>query len=497
MATVIPFKGLRYNPEKAGNLAQVVTPPYDVIDAAAQDRYYKRHPYNIIRLEYGKTFPEDSETSNRYTRSAANFSAWLKENVLTPEAKPALYLYEQEFTVGGEKKIRSGFICGVKLEPYEKGIVLPHEETMPKHKADRLELMRACKANFSPIFSLYADKEKKVDLALREAVKGAAPDISFTDETGEVHRMWMITASDAINKVQQVMADKHVFIADGHHRYETALNYKKEREAQGGDQSENEAVAVTSSCCTTPDGNTCCSTDSESAYNYVMMTLVNLYDPGLVVLPTHRLIKNVAGLDKGRLVEQLQENFTVEEHLIAPDKRNFQELLKLMEKRGQACCCGRRQDPISECKSTENKAGAPGGQPQGVAPHSHVFGLYAGENKFYLLSLRNENAPSDIMPQEKSPAWQGLDVSVLHTLIIEKHLGICSEIRAKAEHITYSREEEGALDTVDAGEYQLAFFLNPTLVEEVTEVAGNGEKMPQKSTFFYPKLITGLVINRL
>lgn len=496
MAIVIPFKGLRYNPQKAEDLAEVVTPPYDVIDAAAQDRYYKRHPYNIIRLEYGKTLPEDNETSNRYTRSATDFSAWLKENVLPPEAKPALYLYEQEFTVGGEKKIRSGFICGVKLEPYEKGIVLPHEETMPKHKADRLELMRACKANFSPIFSLYADPGKKVDWALREAVKGAAPNVSFTDETGDAHRMWVITDVDAISKVQQVMADKRVFIADGHHRYETALNYKKEREAQGEDRSDNGAVAVTSSCCTTPDGNMCCSSESEPAYNYVMMTLVNLYDPGLVVLPTHRLIKNVVGLDKGRLVEQLKENFIVEEHSLTPDRNNFEELLRLLGKRGQACCCG-GQNPVPSCNSAEINAGVSDRQTKGATPHSHVFGLYAGENILYLLSLKNEKALTGMMPQEKSSDWQGLDVSVLHTLIIEKHLGICGELRAKAEHITYSREEEGALTAVDAGEYQLAFFLNPTLVEEVTEVAGNGEKMPQKSTFFYPKLITGLVVNQL
>jgi len=496
MATVIPFKGLRYNPEKTGDLAQVVTPPYDVIDAAAQDRYYKRHPYNIIRLEYGKTLSEDNETGNRYTRSAADFSAWLKENVLTPEAKPALYLYEQEFTVGGEKKIRSGFICGVKLEPYEKGIVLPHEETMPKHKADRLELMRACKANFSPIFSLYADKEKKVDSSLREAVKGAAPDVNFTDENGDVHRMWVVTDADTISKVQHAMAEKRIFIADGHHRYETALNYKKEREAQGGDWSGNGAVAVISSCCTTPDGNMSCSSESEPAYNYVMMTLVNLYDPGLVVLPTHRLINNVTGLDKDRLLEQLKENFTVEEYCLAPDRSNFQELLRLIEKQGQACCCD-GQNLVSGCNRDETKSSTSEDHTQRTAPHHHVFGLYAGENKLYLLSLKKEKALSQMMPQEKSHAWQELDVSVLHTLIIEKYLGICGELRAKAEHITYTREEEGALSAVDEGEYQFAFFMNPTLVEEVTEVAGIGEKMPQKSTFFYPKLITGLVVNRL
>lgn len=467
MAVVIPFRGLRYNPEKVKDLADVVTPPYDVIDAAAQESYYGRHPYNIIRLEYGKTGPEDDETNNRYTRAAAHFNTWLEEKVLVPEARPALYLYEQEFTAGGERKIRSGFICGVGLEPYEKGVVLPHEETIPKHKADRLELMRACRANFSPIFSLYADPEKEVDRALREAVKGAPPDVSFTDEKGEAHRMWVITDPEAIGKVQQAMADKRIFIADGHHRYETALNYKKEQEAQS--DSGNGAVAVTSSCCTGP----------EPAYNYVMMTLVNLYDPGLVVLPTHRLVRNVAGLDKERLIEQLKENFTVEDYPLEPDRSNFQEFLKLLAGRGQA----RRGDAPAAAN--------------GAAVHRHVFGLYTGEGRLYLLSLIDENSLARLMPADKSPAWQGLDVSVLHTLIIEKYLGIGGELRAKADHITYTREEEGALAAVDSGEYQLAFFLNPTLVEEVTAVAASGEKMPQKSTFFYPKLITGLVVNRL
>jgi len=226
MAVVIPFRGLRYNQEKVGDLAEVVTPPYDVIDAAAQDHYYKINPYNIIRLEYGKTSPQDSDTENRYTRAAADFITWLKQRALVADSRPALYLYEQDFTSRGEKKTRSGLICGVKLSPYEDGIVLPHEETMLKHKADRLMLMRACSANFSPIFSLYADPENRVIAALRE-VAGNAPDVCFTDETGETHRLWVINDPVTINTVQQIMADKHIFIADGHHRYETALNYKK------------------------------------------------------------------------------------------------------------------------------------------------------------------------------------------------------------------------------------------------------------------------------
>lgn len=491
MACVIPFKGLRYNPDKAGGLADLITPPYDVINAADQDCYYTRHPYNIIRLEYGKAFPEDSANSNRYTRSAECFKIWLKENVLFQESKPALYLYEQEFNLGGEKKIRSGFFCRVKLEPYEKGVILPHEETMPKHKADRLALMRACEASFSPILGLYADSENMVVSAMREKIKNTKPDVHCTDEDGDSHRMWVITDDRAIDRVQQAMADKRVYIADGHHRYETALNYKKERESCQGAYAGNNAVAATGSCCATPEGTMSCSLEYVPSYNFTMMTLINLYDPGLVILPTHRLIKNLKDLDVSRLVEQLKENFTVEEKdLLAPDRSNFRELLELMEKRWQA---GRHDSPASAtgCEPAEARLD------QAAFPRRHVFGLYAGENKFYLLSLKNGVNLLNLMPQEKSPAWQGLDVSVLHTLIIEKYLGICGELRAKAEHITYTREEENALSLVDSGEYQLAFFLNPTLVEEVTEVAGAGEKMPQKSTFFYPKLITGLVINQL
>ncbi|MFZ5650402.1 MAG: DUF1015 domain-containing protein [Bacillota bacterium] len=448
MATIIPFKGLRFNDEYVNNLADVVTPPYDVIDQAAQDRYYQKHPYNIIRLEYGKAYPGDSENNSRYTRAAADFHMWKAEKVLVPEKDPALYLYEQEFTVDGVKRIRTGFICAVKLEPYEKGIVLPHEETMPKHKADRLSLMRACRANFSPIFSLYSDPESAVITALREASQ-RHPDASFTDENSETHRLWVIMDTAAIGRVRQLMADRRIFIADGHHRYETALNHRAEREKEKAGPS--------------PSG-------IDPAYNYVMMTLVNLYDPGLVVLPTHRLVNNVGESDIATLPARIQDHFLLEEFTSASGKEDFKKFLAELAKRGQ--------------------------DPSGRSLHRHVFGIYLG-GRLYLASLRNENDLERLMQQGKSPAWQGLDVSVLHSLILEKHLGIDEELRARGEHITYTREEEGALAAVDRGEYQAAFFLNPTLVEEVTNVAGNGEKMPQKSTYFYPKLITGLVVNSL
>lgn len=477
MAVIIPIKGLRYNPRKIENMADVVTPPYDVIDAAAQERYYKRNPYNIIRLEYSKILSGDDDKNNRYTRAAKDYRDWLRESILIREPEPAIYLYEQEFQAGGENKVRSGITCGFRLETYEKGNVLPHEETIPKHKADRLKLMRACRANFSPVFSLYTDRENRIVGALKNVAKGTPPDINFTDDSGESHRMWVVTDPDAIGEVQRIMADKRIFIADGHHRYETALNYKRERETSGGADRGDTIISAAGSCSSAPGGAASTPAGFEPAYNYVMMTLVNIYDPGLIVLPTHRLIKNIKSLNTDCLIDQIKENFAVDEYDLQPDKKNFPQLLNMLEGRGFG--------------------DHPGGKPQNKDGHRHVFGLYTGNNRFYLLTLKDDLDLAQMMPAEKSPAWQELDVSILHTLVIEKYLGICGELRAKADHITYTREEEGALDAVDRGEYQLAFFLNPTLVDEVTAIAGQGEKMPQKSTFFYPKLITGLVINQL
>ncbi|MCL6477587.1 MAG: DUF1015 domain-containing protein [Peptococcaceae bacterium] len=352
---------------------------------------------------------------------------------------------QREFTAGGRTVVRSALVCAVRLEPYERGIVLPHEETMPKHKADRLELMRACRANFSPIFGLYADPDTTVTAVLRNAAGKRPPVAAFTDETGEVHRLWAITDGIAVSSVQRIMADRRIFIADGHHRYETALNYRAEAGAAGGGA-------------------------DDPACNYVMMTLVNLYDPGLVILPTHRLLKNISATDLSSLPYRLRVNFRLEEFPLAPGKENFGSFLNDLAVRGSG--------------------------PAGPYTHRHVFGIYCG-GRLYFATLKNEENLATLMPPDKSPAWQGLDVSVLHCLVIEKYLGVDDELRARGEHITYTREEEGALLAVDRGEYQLAFFLNPTLVEEVTTVAANGEKMPQKSTYFYPKMITGLVINSL
>jgi uncharacterized protein (DUF1015 family) len=461
VANVVPIRGLRYNPGVA-DFTDLVTPPYDVIDAAGQDRYYRKHPRNIIRLEYGLEYPGDNNENNRYTRAAGYFTDWRHKGILVRDEQPALYLYRQEFSVRDTHLVRSGFICGVRLEPYENGVVLPHEETLPKHKADRLALMQACRANFSPIFSLFADPEMAVERLLAGAAPGE-PDAGFTDEDGQIHRLWVINDPGVIAGVQTAMTGKTIFIADGHHRYETALNYSLERRKEDPNPA------------------------SDRPYNFVMMTLVNLYDPGLVVLPTHRLVKNITRKEQDELLEKLETEFAIETFPLDDHGVVLQSVLELMALRAGL------PGPVSSRDITKNKTGVNSQPPR----HKHVFGLYAGEDLLHLLTLKHGVDLSNLMPRDKSAAWRGLDVSVLHRLILERHLGIGSEQLSSGANLAYTRDEKEAIGGVNRGDYQLSLLMNPTLVEEVMAVAGNGEKMPQKSTFFYPKLITGLVINKL
>ncbi len=432
MAGIIPFYGVRYNLDRVNNLTAVTTPPYDVIDTTAQERFYTQHPNNIIRLELGKKYSDDNEESNRYTRAAATFKNWLAEGILVHEDKPAIYLYQQEFKAYGQTRIRTGFIAGVQVEDYATSTVLPHEETLPKHKADRLELMRAAKANFSPIFGLFADPEHRVAEVFRTAVGQLTPDAEVTDQDGVINRMWVVTAEDALRQIIGIMGEKTIFIADGHHRYETALNFSKEMTAKG-----------------------------EPGYNFVMTALVNLYDEGLVVFPTHRLIRNVTGFDAVKLLDDLRQDFAVT-LLDLPQNNTLTDFLNQLFAKGE------------------------------TAP---TFGLYLGANRFYLLTLRDQQVLEQAGNPKRSAAWNHLDVAILHTLILETKLGIGSRQRADESNLTYIRDEEAAIAAVDSNEYQLCFFMNPTKVEEVTAIATGGEKMPQKSTYFYPKIITGMVIN--
>ena len=432
----MPIRGVRYNPETAGSMSDLMTPPYDVINEAEQLRFYNKNPYNIIRLEYGEIRTTDDVNDNRYTRANAFFTTWLEQNVLIHQDKPVIYLYAQEFTVDGQRLTRSGFMAGVGVEEYHTGTILPHEETLSKAKADRLELLRHCRANFSPIFGLYDDPCLTVE-AIAQRYKQNAPDIDFTDENGEKHSAWSVSDSKDLETIITSFTNQRVYIADGHHRYETALNYHREMQEKG-----------------------------ENGYGFTLMTLVNLHDPGLVILPTHRMVKNVVDFSPNDFLARLSGHFSLTQ-INLPDSDRGAVIAAELE-------------TIA-----------------GMLAEFNAFLLYLGQGQLYRLThpRNTENQTMSSRFPDYSPAWHKLDVAVLQGLILEDLLGIDREARASGTNLAYARDEVGALDRVDSGEFQAVFYLNPTLVREVTEVAAAGDKMPQKSTYFYPKLITGIVIN--
>lgn len=432
MADIIPFVGLRFNPGKYSNPAAVMTPPYDVIDEQAQTRYYAESPTNIIRLELGLIFSDDDESNNRYTRAKKYLDKWLEDEVLLPEDKPSLYVYQQEFGVAPNTIIRNGFICGLKVGEYGEGNVLPHEETLSKPKEDRLKLMHATQSNFSSIFGLYSDPDMRVEKLMSESIKGRQPDLEVVDEANEIHRIWVVDDERIVSATVNVIKDRQIFIADGHHRYETALQYSKDMKQAG-----------------------------HEGYDYVMTTLVNLYDEGLVVLPTHRVVKGIPNLNLDHFLASLTEVFDAEE--FGPSTR-LSDMLKELGKRGAK---------------------------------KHVFGLYTQDKVLRILTIRNMNQAKGLLSKHMSGAWKKLDVALLDNLVLARTLGINEDNRKQQDNLSYTRDEDRAIQQVDEGSYQMALFLNPTRVEEVVAVAQAGDKMPQKSTYFYPKLLTGVVINPL
>ncbi len=422
MAEIRPFKALRFNTEKAGAIGELVCPPYDIISEEQRVAYLQRNPHNIIRLELPKG-------DHPYEQAGETLQKWLAEGILQQDEQEGLYIYEEEFTVNGLHTKFKGCIVRVKLEEFSKGVVLPHEETLSKAKEDRFNLMKATDCNFSQIYSLYMDPTHAITQQL-DALSEGTPVHELTDGDGVTHRLWIVTEPAAIAPICEAFADKKLYIADGHHRYETALNYRnycrEQKKGNGGEE-------------------------------YVMMMLVDMEHPGLVVLPTHRLVRDLPSFDAEKLLEGCKAYFTVsrEEHITEAEAK-----LKSLYEAGK--------------KS---------------------FAFYDGGEGYTLLTLKDEQILAQLLP-EKSAASQGLDVTVLHTLILEKIFGIDAENMAKQINLTYVKQFEEAVASVRNGSAQCAFILNPTKVTEIRDVAAAGEKMPQKSTYFYPKLITGLVMNR-
>ncbi len=439
MAKITPFKGILYSQEKIENFESVVAPPYDVISQSCQEELYQKSDYNIVRLILGKTLESDNNENNRYTRANKDLNDWLEKGILHQNGCECVYYYSQEYHFNGERKKRIGIVARVKLEEYSKGIIFPHEYTLSKPKEDRLKLTMACRANFSQIFGLFSDPQNIINsLIENEVEKESLTEVK--DSEGVVHTFGNILNKDAIKKIAYCMKDKKVYIADGHHRYETALAYRDEMRKQCGNSSE------------------------DKPYDYVMMYLTDMDSEGTSIFPIHRLLFNLDNFHSEQLLKSLEAYFNIQSFPFknSEEKNKMRDLvfqqMKLKEK-----------DQFSYC-------------------------LYFGTGSFYLLKLKaNPFAGDTTTPKEFSE----LEAFVLHSLIFEKILGIKKESIKNQECISYKKSENEAIEMVDSGKYQIAFFLNPTRMEQIKSVAGAGLRMPQKSTFFYPKLLSGLVINPL
>jgi len=427
MAHIVPFRGIRYDKEKVGDITNVVSPPYDRIYEREQSILYNRSPYNIVHITKGKPSPNDNG-ENVYTRAASYLAEWVKEGVLLRDERPALYFYHQQYTFADEQLTRKGVIALGKLEP-EK--VHAHEKTLKGPKEDRLRLLRACEANFGHIFMLYSDPTRTADKALQAAIAGKAPTIEAGDDFSNRHLVWQITDPEVIRQVQTALADKDLYIADGHHRYETAVNYMRECHKKGWKPAAPES------------------------FDARMMTLFNIDEPGMTIRPIHRMVHAVADFDPETFLTKAEEHFVVTRH------SSFAEM----------------------------EAAAKAGQKQ------HTFGCYTGEI-FATLALRDV-AIMDGLITDRSTDWKQLDVSILHTAILERLLGIDAKALEEQRNVTYTVEVSRGVKMVEEGKEQLFFLLNATTPDEVRRVADHGEKMPQKSTDFYPKLLTGLVFSKM
>ena len=428
MAEIQPFRGVLYNTQRV-KADDVLTQPYDKITLEMRDQYLKLSPYNLVRIELGKEESGDSESNNKYTRARDFYQAWLRDGVLRRTAKPALYYLEQVFDApdGSGQRTRKALIARVRLHRWDEGVILPHEHTLSKPKADRMSLLRACGSQQGQIFMLYPRPHLDLFLALPTA-RGVTALIS-KDEYGVVNKLWEIMDPIAIKAMQAVLRDLKFYIADGHHRYETALAFRDECRA---------AVAK-------PDPN--------APHEFVMATLVDMSDPGLVVLPTHRTVANLDQFDPRLFRKQLAENFSID------PQPTLEKLLAAMK------------------------------------DGKHFMGMCDADG-FALLKPKGFDALRPLFAK-KPPLWDTLDVAILHVGILEALLGI-DEVRLREEaNVVYWRDPKEPAELVRTGKAQLAFFLNPTHVEEVKAIADAHSRMPQKSTDFYPKLLSGIVINDL
>ncbi len=433
MPEIQAFRGLRYDLGHVGSLSDVVAPPYDVIGPALQEELYKKHPANVVRLILNRDEPGDSDVNNRYTRAAQFLRNWRSEGLLFSEPHPTLYVYHQTFETGGQTITRRGFMARCRLERFGEGKIYPHEETMSGPKQDRLMLTRACRANLSQIFGLFPDPNSQVQEMLEKAASGV-PALEATDHLGVMHRMWPVTDVSTISAVTGLMGGKPMFIADGHHRYETACNYRDELASHRGPL------------------------EAHDPANFVLMMCIGMSDPGLLVLPTHRLFRGTAGLTAAKLAAALGDCFEVR-------------------------TAGKGRDRAAEIwEEIETTAD------QGT------LGLYTQADDTWTLATITSAGRAKMaeLADEHSEDWRNLGVSILHRLVVENLLGGGEWPKPRYVHLV-----EEVVDNLAGGEFPLAALVMPATVDDIRTISQHQERMPAKSTYFYPKLLSGLVINPL
>jgi uncharacterized protein (DUF1015 family) len=438
MAEIRPFRGVRYNQAKIKDLAPVISPPYDIISPKQQDKLYQSSQYNFVRIEYNRETPQDNNLDNRYTRAAATIASWLKEGILKQDENAAFYLHAHAFTSQGQNILRRDIIAAVKLEEWDRRIIRPHENIIPKAKSDRMGMLDACQCNTSQVLAMYSDPQKVINDVISQQEKNL-PIMDFKDPWGEGHKVWAITQLQAVKKIELEIAKQPLYIADGHHRYDSALTYKREKDAQNPLHS------------------------GQEGYNYVMFALIDFADAGLVILPTHRIVKGISKTALNGLKSKLANFFSIQDIPIdAPGA--WQKVDSLLK----------------------------GLTPQMQNVNLAVYGLSG--DAVTILTLKDAEIAGRLMPEIHGDLYKKLDVSLVDHIILEKLLGYAKDKEDIV--LAYTHDRQDAIDRVKGQEYQLAFLLNPVGPEIIKEIADAGDRMPRKSTYFYPKSPAGLVFHK-
>lgn len=459
MTRIRPLRGWRYDLAAAGatSLDELLTPPYDVISPAQQQAFYQRHPYNGIRLILGRDEPGDGDHENRYTRAAATLRQWQSLGVLRQETTPAIYLLRQRYRLpDGTAATRTGLIARLRLAPWGQG-VLPHERTFPAAKADRLALTVATQTQFSPIFALYSDPDGTV-LSPLLAAADRPPEAFYSDDEGVEHTLWAITEPEALRSARAALEPRTFYIADGHHRYETALTYQ--RWCRGAALPDSPPPAPLTSWAAVPGYLTRPFPASEKPqpFDYVLFYAACLEDPGVTILPTHRCVHHLPDFSADRLLDGLRHHFEVR------PVANDAQLLVALQQAGSG---------------------------------SHTYALLLPEGPGYLLRLRRDSAVEAHLHHAGHPAVMATDVAALQALVLGPLLGISNEPSEQKQYLTTLTDAQEAMVGTRAGRFQVAFLLNPTTVEQLRAVAEARQIMPPKATYFYPKLPSGLVIHMI